>query len=113
MPPWPAPTGQVFALCGDGAAAYTLQALWTQARERQNVINIVFANHSYLVLNVELARVGAGEPGPAARQMLSLDDPKMDWVKLSEGFGVAARRAATAVSSTTPCRRRSPPADRS
>lgn len=90
------PDRQVFALCGDGAAAYTLQALWTQARERQNVINIVFANHSYLVLNVELARVGAGEPGPAARQMLSLDDPKMDWVKLSEGFGVAARRAATA-----------------
>jgi acetolactate synthase-1/2/3 large subunit len=90
------PDRQVFALCGDGAAAYTLQALWTQAREKQNVINIVFANHSYLVLNFELARVGAGEPGPAAQQMLSLDNPKMDWVKLSEGFGVPARRAATA-----------------
>ena len=90
------PDRQVFALCGDGAAAYTLQALWTQAREKQNVINIVFANHSYLVLNVELARVGAGEPGPAARQMLSLDNPKMDWVKLAEGFGVPGRRAHTA-----------------
>jgi acetolactate synthase-1/2/3 large subunit len=90
------PGRQVFALCGDGAAAYTLQALWTQARERQNVINIVFANHSYLVLNVELSRVGAGEPGPAAQQMLSLDNPKMDWVRLAEGFGVPARSAATA-----------------
>ena len=90
------PDRQVFALCGDGAAAYTLQALWTQAREKQNVINVVFANHSYLVLNVELARVGAGDPGPAAQQMLSLDNPKMDWVKLAEGFGVPARRAATA-----------------
>jgi acetolactate synthase-1/2/3 large subunit len=90
------PDRQVFALCGDGAAAYTLQALWTQAREQQNVINVVFANHSYLVLNVELARVGAGDPGPAAQQMLSLDNPKMDWVKLAEGFGVPARRAATA-----------------
>lgn len=90
------PDRQVFALCGDGAAAYTLQALWTQAREKQNVINIVFANHSYLVLNFELARVGAGEPGPAAQQMLSLDNPKMDWVKLSEGFGVPARSARTA-----------------
>ncbi|WP_300530268.1 acetolactate synthase large subunit [Maricaulis sp.] len=90
------PDRQVFALCGDGAAAYTLQALWTQAREKQNVINIVFANHSYLVLNFELARVGAGEPGPAAQQMLSLDHPKMDWVKLAEGFGVPGRRARTA-----------------
>ncbi|OLF73895.1 decarboxylase [Maricaulis sp. W15] len=90
------PDRQVFALCGDGAAAYTLQALWTQAREKQNVINVVFANHSYLVLNVELARVGAGDPGPAAQQMLSLDNPKMDWVKLAEGFGVPGQRAATA-----------------
>lgn len=90
------PDRQVFALCGDGAAAYTLQALWTQAREKLNVINIVFANHSYLVLNFELARVGAGEPGPAAQQMLSLDNPKMDWVKLAEGFGVPGCRARTA-----------------
>ncbi len=90
-----APDSQVFALCGDGAAAYTLQALWTQAREKQNVINVVFANHSYLVLNFELDRVGAGEPGPAAKAMLDLSNPKMDWVKLSEGFGVPAVRART------------------
>jgi acetolactate synthase-1/2/3 large subunit len=90
------PDKQVFALCGDGAAAYTLQALWTQAREKLDVINIVFANHSYLVLNVELARVGAGDPGPAAQQMLSLDNPKMDWVKLAEGFGVPGQTARTA-----------------
>ena len=57
---------------------------------------MVFANHSYLVLNVELARVGAGNPGPAAKQMLSLEEPRMDWVKLSEGFGVTARSARTA-----------------
>lgn len=90
------PDRQVFALCGDGAAAYTLQALWTQARENQNIINIVFANHSYVILNFELAKVGAGEPGPAAQQMLSLDHPKMDWAKLAEGFGVTARTARTA-----------------
>ncbi len=90
-----APDSQVFALCGDGAAAYTLQALWTQAREKQNIINVVFANHSYLVLNFELDRVGAGEPGPAAKAMLDLSNPKMDWVKLGQGFGVAAVRANT------------------
>ncbi len=89
------PQSHVFALCGDGAAAYTLQALWTQAREHQNIINVVFANHSYLVLNFELARVGAGNPGPAAQAMLSLDHPKMDWVALSQGFGVPAVRTAT------------------
>ncbi|WP_323762245.1 acetolactate synthase large subunit [Maricaulis sp.] len=90
------PDKQVFALCGDGAAAYTLQALWTQAREKLDVINVVFANHSYLVLNVELARVGAGDPGPAAQQMLSLENPRMDWIKLAEGFGVPGQTARTA-----------------
>ncbi len=90
------PERQVIALCGDGAAAYTLQALWTQAREGLNIVNIVFANHSYVILNFELAKVGAGEPGPAAKQMLSLDQPKMDWVKLAEGFGVTAQSARTA-----------------
>lgn len=89
------PDRKVFALCGDGAAAYTLQALWTQAREKQDIINVVFANHSYLVLNFELARVGAGEPGPAAQAMLDLSNPKMDWVQLGEGFGVNSVRAST------------------
>ena len=90
------PDRPVINLEGDGSAMYTVQGLWTQAREKQNVINVVFANHSYLVLNVELARVGAGDPGPAAQQMLSLDNPKMDWVKLAEGFGVPGQTARTA-----------------
>lgn len=90
-----APDAQIIALSGDGAAAYTLQALWTQAREKQNIINIIFANHSYRILNIELKRVGAGEPGKAAKSMLDLSDPKMDWVKLGEGFGVPSVRANT------------------
>jgi len=90
------PKAQVFALCGDGAAAYTCQALWTQAREKQNIINVVFANHSYLILNFELARVGAGDPGPAAQAMLDLSNPKMDWVALGTGFGVASVSTKTA-----------------
>ncbi|RMF13518.1 MAG: acetolactate synthase large subunit [Alphaproteobacteria bacterium] len=92
-----APERKVITLNGDGAGAYTLQALWTQARENLNVVNIVFANHSYLILNVELARLGlAGETGGKARAMLSLAEPRMDWVKLAEGFGVAASHARTA-----------------
>ncbi|MCF6292520.1 MAG: acetolactate synthase large subunit [Robiginitomaculum sp.] len=90
------PDDQVFALCGDGAAAYTCQALWTQAREKQNIINVVFANHSYLILNFELARVGAGDPGPAAQAMLDLSNPKMDWVAIGTGFGVPSVSTKTA-----------------
>ncbi len=90
------PDQQVFALCGDGAAAYTCQAMWTQAREKQNVINVVFANHSYLILNFELDRVGAGTPGPAAQAMLDLSNPKMDWVALGTGFGVPSVLTKTA-----------------
>ena len=80
-----------------GAGAYTLQALWTQAREGLPIVNIVFANHSYLILNVELARLGlVGETGEKARKLLSLEGPRLDWVKLAEGFGVRGWRAETA-----------------
>ena len=90
------PDRKVIALTGDGAGAYTLQALWTMARERLPIVTVVFANRSYRILTIEMARTEAGNPGPAARSMLSLDDPAMDWVKLSEGFGVEAVRVDTA-----------------
>ncbi len=92
-----APDRKVITLNGDGAGAYTLQALWTQAREGLPIVNIVFANHSYLILNVELARLGlVGETGEKARKLLSLEGPRLDWVKLAEGFGVRGWRAETA-----------------
>jgi acetolactate synthase-1/2/3 large subunit len=72
---------------------YTLQSLWTQARERLDVTTIIFANRSYAILNVELARVGAGNPGPKTLSMLDLHDPTLDWVKLANGLGVEAGRA--------------------
>ncbi len=91
-----APHRRTIALTGDGAAMYTLQALWTMARERLPVVTVVCANHSYRVLNIELARTGAGNPGPTAARMLSLDGPNLDWVKLAEGQGVEALRTDTA-----------------
>lgn len=72
---------------------YTLQALWTQARERLDVTTVVFANHSYAILNVELARVGARNVGPRALSMLDLHNPKLDFVRLAQGLGVEASRA--------------------
>jgi acetolactate synthase-1/2/3 large subunit len=89
------PDRKVVSLQGDGGAMYTLQALWTQAREQLDITTIVFANRSYAILNVELLRVGATERGPKAMSMLDLHDPSLDWVKLAEGMGVEASRAET------------------
>lgn len=91
-----APGRRVVCLSGDGAGLYTPQALWTMAREGLDITTIVFANRSYRILNIELARTGAGNPGPTAAAMLSLDQPAVDWVKLAESQGVAARRCETA-----------------
>ncbi|MBN9556326.1 MAG: acetolactate synthase large subunit, partial [Alphaproteobacteria bacterium] len=86
---------KVVCLQGDGGAMYTLQALWTQARENLDVVTVIFANRSYAILNVELARVGAGNPGPKALSMLDLHNPSLDWVALAKGMGVEASRAET------------------
>ncbi|MEM6626406.1 MAG: acetolactate synthase large subunit [Pseudomonadota bacterium] len=90
------PNAKTICLTGDGAGMYTVQALWTMAREKLDVTTIVFVNHSYRILNVELARTGAGNPGPAAESMLSLGGPEIDWVKLSEAQGVPATLCAMA-----------------
>jgi acetolactate synthase-1/2/3 large subunit len=90
-----APDRKVVCLQGDGGAMYTLQALWTQARENLDVVTVIFANRSYAILNVELARVGAGNPGPKALSMLDLHNPSLDWVALAKGMGVEASRAET------------------
>lgn len=88
-----APDRKVIALQGDGGAMYTLQALWTQAREKLDVTTVIFANRSYAILNVELARVGAGNAGPKTLSMFDLHNPELDWVKLANGMGVEASRS--------------------
>jgi acetolactate synthase-1/2/3 large subunit len=89
------PDRPVINLEADGSALYTLQGLWTQAREGLDVTTVIFNNGSYAVLNMELNRVGA-EPGPVAKSMLDIGKPDIDFVSLSEGLGVPATRAATA-----------------
>ena len=90
-----APDRKIIAVSGDGAAMYSLQALWSMAREKLDVLTIICANRSYNILNIELSRVGAINPGPKTLAMLNLDDPAPDWVKLAQGFGVEASRAET------------------
>lgn len=89
------PQRPVLALVGDGSAMYTLQALWTLARERLHVVVVVFNNASYSVLNVELDRVGAGQAGPKARAQLDLKDPGLNFARLAQGMGVHAVRVQT------------------
>lgn len=89
------PDRTVIALQGDGGGMYTLQALWTQAREGLNVTNIIFANRKYQVLRVELARAGAVQPGPKTHALTDLSHPEIDWCALAKGMGVPATRPAS------------------
>jgi acetolactate synthase I/II/III large subunit len=91
-----APERPVLCLQADGSAMYTLQALWTQAREGLNVTSVVLANRSYAILNMELHRVGADAGGPLARRLLDLTDPELDFCDLARGMGVPARRVENA-----------------
>jgi acetolactate synthase-1/2/3 large subunit len=84
------PNRPVIAFQADGAALYTLQALWTMAREKLNVTVLLCSNRSYRILKAELERAGVERPGENAGALLDLKDPSMDWVKIAEGLGVEA-----------------------
>ncbi|HEY6966718.1 MAG TPA: acetolactate synthase large subunit, partial [Burkholderiales bacterium] len=88
------PGRKVVCLQADGAGMYSLQALWTQAREKLDVVNVVFANRRYAILQGELAAVGA-QPGPASKELFDLSRPEIRWTKLAEGMGVEAVRVET------------------
>ncbi|MFY0692576.1 MAG: acetolactate synthase large subunit [Paracoccaceae bacterium] len=89
------PDRPVFALSGDGSAMYTLQSLWTMARERLDVTVLVFANRGYQILRGELANLGIAQVGRNATRMFDVEDPKLDWCALAKGHGVASARADT------------------
>jgi acetolactate synthase-1/2/3 large subunit len=96
-----APDRPVLSLEADGSALYTIQALWTQARERLNVTTVLINNAAYAILRMELARTladqtGAGQAGERAGRMLDLSDPTPDFTQLSAGLGVPASRVTTA-----------------
>ncbi|WP_316395324.1 acetolactate synthase large subunit [Bradyrhizobium sp. 33ap4] len=90
------PDRKVICMVGDGSAMYTIQSLWTQAREGLNVVTIVFANRIYQILRGEFDGVGAGEPGKRAQDMLKIDRPTLDFVALARGMGVPGRAVTTA-----------------
>ena len=89
------PARKVIALEGDGSCMYTIQSLWTMAREGLDITILVFANGTYNILRGELTNVGVRNPGPRAVDMLSINRPDLDWVAMARGMGVEASRANT------------------
>ncbi len=90
------PDRPVLALEADGSALYTLQSLWTMAREQLDVTTVIFSNRRYAILRMELARVGATASGERALAMLDISPPDSDFVALANGFGVPATRPESA-----------------
>ena len=91
-----APDRPVLALIGDGAAMYTIQALWSIAAEGLDVTTVIFSNRSYGILNIELERVGAAKIGPKAKAQLDISKPALDFVSLAKGMGVPGEVVDTA-----------------
>ncbi|BFG77974.1 acetolactate synthase large subunit [Paraburkholderia terrae] len=92
------PDRRVFCMVGDGSAMYTIQSLWTQARENLNVTTIIFANNSYAILKAEYANMGAGAPGERALSMIDIDKPRIDWLAMAKSMGVPGLAVETAES---------------
>lgn len=94
------PDRKVVCLEADGSGMYTLQALWTAAREELNLVILICNNRKYHILQIELARGGVTNPGPHATSLTSLANPEIHWAELARGMGVNAVRVATAESLT-------------
>lgn len=90
------PDRRVFCMVGDGSAMYTIQSLWTQARESLNVTTIIFANNSYQILKNEFANMGFGKPGPRASAMIDIDKPRIDWLAMGKSMGCPSVRVENA-----------------
>ena len=90
------PGRRVFCMVGDGSAMYTIQSLWTQARENLDVTTIIFANNSYAILKAEYANMGAGSPGARAMAMIDIDKPRIDWQAMAKSMGVPSVAVDTA-----------------
>lgn len=90
------PDRRVFCMVGDGSAMYTIQSLWTHAREGLNITTIIFANNQYAILQGEYYNMGAGTPGPQAMAMMDLSNPVINWVAMAQSMGVPAVQVSTA-----------------
>jgi acetolactate synthase-1/2/3 large subunit len=90
------PDRKIIGMQADGSGMYTVQALWTQAREKLDIVTVIFSNRAYAILHGEMRAVGVNHLGRNANRMLNLDEPALNWVTIAQGMGVEAARATTA-----------------
>ena len=99
------PGRRVVALEADGSALYTIQALWTQAREGLSVTNIILNNGAYAILRLEMMRAGVNQLSEAANALFDLKRPAIDFCSIARGFGVPAERVETPAALTAALQR--------
>jgi acetolactate synthase-1/2/3 large subunit len=99
------PGRQIVDLQADGSAGYTVQALWTMAREQLDVVVVLFSNQRYGILQVEQQRAGIALDGPASASLTDLGRPAVSWTAIANGFGVPAVKAGDAAAFATALRR--------
>ena len=87
------PNSRVLALVADGSSLYTIQGLWTIARERLPVTVVILNNLRYAILQYEASR--RSPVTEELRKLTSLDSPAINYRKLAEGFGIKADVAHT------------------
>ena len=75
---------------------YTIQALWTQAREKLDVTTIICANRSYAILAYEHLQIEGRPPGPRRCRCCRSINRRSGFAALARGFGVEAQTVDTA-----------------
>ncbi len=86
------PDRPVLSVIGDGAALYTIQALWTAAHHRVPVTWVIANNASYRILKLNMLEyLGEAADG---RQFVAMDltDPPLDFSRIAASFGVKGIR---------------------
>jgi acetolactate synthase-1/2/3 large subunit len=89
------PDRKVITMQADGSGMYTVQGLWTQARENLDILTIILSNRAYAILQAEMVNVGIASYGGNAEKMMRIDQPELDWVALAKGMGVEGVKATT------------------
>ncbi len=107
-----APDRRVVALIGDGSAMYSIQALYTAARERIPVIFMIINNRSYRILKQRTNAMKSFAAQTDTYVGMDLTNPEIGFIDLARGFGLAAHQAksltrmrdllASALASTAP-----------
>jgi benzoylformate decarboxylase len=86
------PDRKVVGVCSDGAAMYSISALWTAAHHRIPVTYVMLSNAAYRILKLNMVEyLGKAARG---RKFVAMDltDPDLRFDRMAEAMGVPGRR---------------------